>query len=59
MRDYQRALMLDTTYALAYFNAGNIYFHSRQFKQVQLLQFVGLVVCNVKFLIFFIIFYRH
>ena len=34
MRDYQHALKLDTTYALAYFNAANVYFHMRQFKQV-------------------------
>ena len=34
MRDYQKALKLDTTYALAYFNAANVYFQMRQFKQV-------------------------
>ncbi len=34
MRDYQQALKEDPTYALAYFNAGNVYFHMRQFKQV-------------------------
>ena len=33
MRDYQEALKLDTTYSLAYFNAANVYFHMRQFKQ--------------------------
>ena len=34
MRDYQHAIQLDPTYALAYFNAANIYFHTRHFKQV-------------------------
>ncbi|OWK08861.1 hypothetical protein Celaphus_00015432, partial [Cervus elaphus hippelaphus] len=31
MRDYQEAISLNPTYSLAYFNAGNIYFHHRQF----------------------------
>ena len=34
MRDYQEAVKLDETYSLAYFNAGNVYFHTRQFSQV-------------------------
>jgi len=34
MRDYQTALQLDPTYALAYFNAANVYFHTRHFRQV-------------------------
>ncbi|XP_062432174.1 tetratricopeptide repeat protein 6 [Rhea pennata] len=33
MRDYQHAISVDPDYALAYFNAGNIYFHNRQFSQ--------------------------
>ncbi|XP_060031436.1 tetratricopeptide repeat protein 6 isoform X2 [Erinaceus europaeus] len=33
MKDYQAAISLDPTYSLAYFNAGNIYFHHRQFSQ--------------------------
>uniref|UniRef100_A0A8D0RUP4 UDP-N-acetylglucosamine--peptide N-acetylglucosaminyltransferase SPINDLY n=1 Tax=Sus scrofa TaxID=9823 RepID=A0A8D0RUP4_PIG len=33
MRDYQAAILLNPTYSLAYFNAGNIYFHHRQFSQ--------------------------
>ncbi|XP_012943224.1 uncharacterized protein LOC101857057 [Aplysia californica] len=33
MQDYQRAIKLDPKYSLAYFNAGNIYFHTRHFKQ--------------------------
>uniref|UniRef100_A0AC11BGJ9 Tetratricopeptide repeat domain 6 n=1 Tax=Ovis aries TaxID=9940 RepID=A0AC11BGJ9_SHEEP len=33
MRDYQEAISLNPTYSLAYFNAGNIYFHHRQFSQ--------------------------
>ncbi|XP_012579860.1 PREDICTED: tetratricopeptide repeat protein 6-like [Condylura cristata] len=33
MRDYQGAISLNPTYSLAYFNAGNIYFHHRQFSQ--------------------------
>ena len=32
-RDYQEALKHDPTYALAYFNAANVYFHNRQFNQ--------------------------
>lgn len=34
MRDYQRAIKLDPKYALAYFNAANIYFQNHQFSQV-------------------------
>lgn len=34
MKDYHLALKKDPTYALAYFNAANIYFHTRHFKQV-------------------------
>ena len=34
MRDYQSAIKQDSTYALAYFNAANLYFHNRQFRQV-------------------------
>ncbi|KAG8516456.1 Tetratricopeptide repeat protein 6, partial [Galemys pyrenaicus] len=33
MKDYQGAISLNPTYSLAYFNAGNIYFHHRQFSQ--------------------------
>ncbi|XP_063102830.1 tetratricopeptide repeat protein 6 isoform X1 [Cavia porcellus] len=33
MKDYQAAIALDPKYWLAYFNAGNIYFHHRQFSQ--------------------------
>ncbi|XP_040598979.1 tetratricopeptide repeat protein 6 [Mesocricetus auratus] len=33
MTDYGAAISLDPTYWLAYFNAGNIYFHHRQFSQ--------------------------
>ncbi|CAG5115741.1 unnamed protein product, partial [Candidula unifasciata] len=33
MQDYQRAIKLDPTYSLAYFNAGNVYFYHRHFKQ--------------------------
>ncbi|NXD05736.1 TTC6 protein, partial [Nothocercus nigrocapillus] len=33
MRDYQNAISVDPDYALAYFNAGNIYFRNRQFSQ--------------------------
>ncbi|XP_055464683.1 tetratricopeptide repeat protein 6 [Psammomys obesus] len=35
MEDYQAAISLDPTYSLAYFNAGNIYFHHRQFSQAK------------------------
>ncbi|XP_008049269.1 tetratricopeptide repeat protein 6, partial [Carlito syrichta] len=33
MKDYQAAISLNPEYSLAYFNAGNIYFHHRQFSQ--------------------------
>ncbi|XP_046576439.1 LOW QUALITY PROTEIN: uncharacterized protein LOC124284394 [Haliotis rubra] len=33
MKDYQEAIKLEPTYSLAYFNAANIYFHTRHFKQ--------------------------
>ncbi|XP_069883006.1 tetratricopeptide repeat protein 6 isoform X2 [Dipodomys merriami] len=33
MKDYQAAVSLDPTYSLAYYNAGNIYLHHRQFSQ--------------------------
>nr|XP_003408506.2 tetratricopeptide repeat protein 6 [Loxodonta africana] len=33
MKDYQAAISLNPMYSLAYFNAGNIYFHHRQFSQ--------------------------
>lgn len=34
MKDYQQAIALDPGYALAYFNAANVYFFHRQFPQV-------------------------
>lgn len=34
MRDYQAAIRLEPDYALAYYNAGNLYFKQRQFQQV-------------------------
>ncbi|KAM5235483.1 tetratricopeptide repeat protein 6 [Ctenodactylus gundi] len=33
MKDYQASISLDPKYSLAYFNAGNIYFHHRQYSQ--------------------------
>ncbi|XP_025023839.1 tetratricopeptide repeat protein 6 [Python bivittatus] len=33
MRDYQQAITVDPNYALAYFNAANIYFLNKQFSQ--------------------------
>ncbi|XP_062974543.1 tetratricopeptide repeat protein 6 [Elgaria multicarinata webbii] len=33
MKDYQQAITVDPSYALAYFNAANIYFLNRQFSQ--------------------------
>ncbi|XP_074146808.1 tetratricopeptide repeat protein 6 [Sminthopsis crassicaudata] len=33
MKDYQAALSISPEYSLAYFNAGNIYLHHRQFSQ--------------------------
>jgi len=37
MQDYQAAIEQDATYSLAYFNAGNVYFHTRHFNQVNIL----------------------
>uniref|UniRef100_A0A672TPL1 Tetratricopeptide repeat domain 6 n=1 Tax=Strigops habroptila TaxID=2489341 RepID=A0A672TPL1_STRHB len=36
MKDYQQAISVDPNYALAYFNAANIYFNNQQFSQVTL-----------------------
>uniref|UniRef100_A0A8C4VQ46 Tetratricopeptide repeat domain 6 n=1 Tax=Gopherus evgoodei TaxID=1825980 RepID=A0A8C4VQ46_9SAUR len=33
MKDYQQAISINPGYALAYFNAANIYFHHKQFSQ--------------------------
>lgn len=33
IRDYQAAVKIDPSYALAYYNAANVYFRQRQFKQ--------------------------
>ncbi|NXI59018.1 TTC6 protein, partial [Chloroceryle aenea] len=33
MKDYQQAISVEPNYALAYFNAANVYFHHRQFSQ--------------------------
>ncbi|XP_039207731.1 tetratricopeptide repeat protein 6 isoform X2 [Crotalus tigris] len=33
MRDYQQAITIDPNYALAYFNAANVYFLNKQFSQ--------------------------
>ncbi|XP_077179273.1 tetratricopeptide repeat protein 6 isoform X2 [Paroedura picta] len=35
MKDYQQAITIDPDYALAYFNAANIYFLNRQFSQAK------------------------
>ncbi|CAH2328416.1 tetratricopeptide repeat 6 isoform X1 [Pelobates cultripes] len=35
MKDYQAAVTADPTYALAYFNAANLYLHNRQFVQAK------------------------
>ncbi|XP_070553805.1 uncharacterized protein [Ptychodera flava] len=35
IKDYQSAIKQDPTYALAYFNAANLYFHTRQFRQAK------------------------
>jgi len=34
IRDYQAAVKIDPSYALAYYNAANVYFRQRQFQQV-------------------------
>uniref|UniRef100_UPI00398E5DDC uncharacterized protein ttc6 isoform X3 n=1 Tax=Pristiophorus japonicus TaxID=55135 RepID=UPI00398E5DDC len=33
MKDYQKAIALDPSYSLAYFNAANLYFYNKQFPQ--------------------------
>ena len=43
MKDYQSAILLDPTYSLAYFNAANMYFHTRHFRQVRTIEFLLLV----------------
>uniref|UniRef100_A0A4W4E8J3 Tetratricopeptide repeat domain 6 n=1 Tax=Electrophorus electricus TaxID=8005 RepID=A0A4W4E8J3_ELEEL len=35
LRDYQEAISLNPTYALAFFNAANLFFYNRQFEQVK------------------------
>ena len=40
MKDYQLAIKSDTTYSLAYFNAANVYFHTRRFEQVSISTFI-------------------
>ncbi|KAM8920877.1 tetratricopeptide repeat protein 6 [Pelodytes ibericus] len=35
MKDYQAALSADSSYALAFFNAANLYLHNRQFSQAK------------------------
>ncbi|XP_043930180.1 tetratricopeptide repeat protein 6 [Protopterus annectens] len=35
MKDYQAAIRIDPSYSLAYFNAANIYFYSKQFHQAR------------------------
>ena len=34
MHDFQNAIKLNSSYSLAYFNAANIYFKNKQFRQV-------------------------
>ncbi|CAL1530862.1 unnamed protein product [Lymnaea stagnalis] len=45
MQDYQKAIKLDQNFSLAYFNAGNVYFHTRHFKQA-LNYFTKAIECN-------------
>lgn len=47
MRDYQQALKIDSTYSLAYFNAANVYFHTRHFKQVGTMVEIGFIFGHV------------
>jgi len=35
MHDFQAAIKNNPTYSLAYFNAANIYFKNRQYRQVK------------------------
>lgn len=44
MRDYQQAITKDPNYALAYFNAANVYFLNKQFSQVCIWFCAGMVV---------------
>lgn len=39
MHDFQAAIKNDATYGLAFFNAANVYFKNRQFRQVIILAF--------------------
>ena len=51
MQDYQAAIEQDATYSLAYFNAGNVYFHTRHFNQVNILwSFANMDTCLLKVL---------
>lgn len=45
MQDYQQAIAKDPKYALAYFNAANVYFLNKQFSQVCIWFCAGMVVC--------------
>ena len=45
IRDYQAAVKTDPSYALAYYNAANVYFRQRQFQQV------SLIVINIHFVL--------
>jgi len=45
MHDFQAAIKLDNRYSLAYFNAANIYFKNRQFRQVSN-RIVHFLMCN-------------
>ena len=35
MRDYQKAISVNPAYALAHFNAANLYFYNSRFEQVE------------------------
>ena len=51
MSDFQAAIKEDTTYGLAYFNAANLYFFMRRFKQVYTFHYyVNSILCiNIPF----------
>jgi len=42
MHDYQHAIRLNPNYALAYYNAANIYLFNRQFKQASISDLIWL-----------------
>ena len=49
MKDYQRAISLNPKYALAFFNAANLYFYNRQFEQVKYFTLMDFILMHCHF----------